>query len=249
MEECVICYDKKEDVEQSCSQCKVKLCFNCWYNNCKGICPICERSSLNRPKICFACDNHFHIRDVTICSICNKYICYECDHNEYHSCENMLRNSRKVLKDTVDIFLLYYHYKVRFHSFHVLGVVEYPFGNVSVVKDLDNNQQEVLQFILDIPDKEILFRKIAKRTRMHQHTIGNIYRGIKEYYPSSNYTFEHISMFLRKLKTIKVCKCCHKDISICWRGYCVSCLKLYNVFNRWRTVCQKTQFVCRRINP
>ena len=65
-------------IGQRCDKCRVHLCDDCWYSNCKMMCPICDRESLNKPVRCGICSMMFHVKDITECCICCDTFCNSC---------------------------------------------------------------------------------------------------------------------------------------------------------------------------
>ena len=75
---CSICFTTDGVIAPGCQRCEIALCFNCSRNNCKGLCPICDRQILNRPCHCAECHKDFHVKDGLMCNGCSADICYTC---------------------------------------------------------------------------------------------------------------------------------------------------------------------------
>lgn len=233
---CTICYENKDDVKPSCEQCQIQLCMSCWYAKCKTFCPICHRTQLNHPRMCQLCFRINHMKDLTICSTCNRWTCTECDTNEYHSCASISTKTEDLieLRDAISVFLLFYRYKLRWNDFHVLGKFIFDVGEVVMLKDQDDKGKEVIVAIYDLTSKKKIFNKVCRGTSMKKYYIGDLLmRGVKTYTPYNRYSFDHMTHFIEKMRMMRVCVVCQNDLSVCGKGYCMNCIRKQRFFYRW----------------
>ena len=82
---CIICFTDKYEVKARCRRCKVLTCGPCDCNELRGLCPVCDRKELNRPRFCKVCNKHVHLRDYMVydCGVCEEEFesCVECFEN------------------------------------------------------------------------------------------------------------------------------------------------------------------------
>jgi hypothetical protein len=87
--ECCICYSDISsngrllacDVYRSCN-CRIHVCDACWIDQCKLLCPICQRLELNTPHQCNICGDSFHVKEIDYCAVCNLHAtCISCSEN------------------------------------------------------------------------------------------------------------------------------------------------------------------------
>lgn len=238
METCSVCLEDKNDVKDVCGTCRIKLCVNCWFKDCKTFCPICNRQQLNQNYICHLCFSYFTIKNISICSMCNKWMCKSCNDMSYHSCNYLLMTPEEtpVMYEPLDVFLRIQKCKIDECDFAIIGKMNLSIGDVFIIKDLDVNYKEVILFIWDTEKNEPLFDRICKYVKMKKFKSDNhCYRGVKTYYPDNRYTFEHIKQLVYKLNDIVICKGCCENMATSKDGYCHTCVKKRFIFRRWKS--------------
>jgi hypothetical protein len=94
---CAVCLCTDKLVSPACSTCHIKLCFNCRCNDCKGLCPVCDREALNEAMTCIDCEQSFHLKDGFMCAGCHDMVCYTCFGDFTHKCtEEEIDEGRKL---------------------------------------------------------------------------------------------------------------------------------------------------------
>jgi hypothetical protein len=80
MDACIICFVEEGGYRtlRACNRCHTKICIQCSRNDCKVLCPICDREQLNTPVRCIHCLTLFHLKDGLMCQACSKMTCYTC---------------------------------------------------------------------------------------------------------------------------------------------------------------------------
>lgn len=177
---CSICYEtsKQRTICCGCRQCRIMICADCLYNKCKSLCPICDRELLNQPVKCNGCREPFHIKDTTMCCLCNDCFCQTCmcSHMECHSVVSS-ETYLPVVSSLEDI-MRYVHCK-----FLVIGKINMDKDtHIVVVKDYTVRGDTLLLFIWDSflgETPEILKKK--KMLRMKCYDFGIVHRGVKSY--------------------------------------------------------------------
>lgn len=253
-EVCTICYEHQPDITSVCPQCSVKLCMKCWYSKCKLFCPICCRADLNKKRMCNVCYDRHSLFDITVCGLCKLWVCKECEINKIHNCKNITKadHSRKVFTDTFEIFHSFYCNKfLKGNSFTVLGIIKTEVGTVKVIKDFDENYNDLLLFVLDINNNTHIFHQVAKSLRLHKYYTKEFCRGVKTYLAYNKSTFQHLANFFIKLKKLRVCQC-GESLAYGETDLCMACEKKKYYFKQWQEMgsgltLERSDVLCRKI--
>ena len=86
---CIICYSCRatpfEEMKEQLLRanidwcgCKLAICERCWLEDCRMLCPVCQRKELNKKRQCHVCCSAFHLRDVDACDVCALGTCRNC---------------------------------------------------------------------------------------------------------------------------------------------------------------------------
>jgi len=237
---CSICYENKEDVCAHCEKCKLQLCVHCWYFQCRTYCPICERDVLNHPQQCNFCYHLLHLKDVTVCSLCNKWHCMKCEKNELHCCESFLQQEylKCHIKDAFDVVVNFHKYRLRYIEFRVLGVYDFELGRMYITKDLNKDNREIVMFIWDTELKDILYNRVKRFLNMKTYKIGTLNRGTKTYDPLYKKSTNFIESFMNKLDSIRQCE--HCNLNFCLKtGKCLQCVIKTDYIRQWARCLEK----------
>jgi hypothetical protein len=152
--------------------------MDCLYNKCKALCPICDRELLNQPICCHSCDKYYHVKDTTMCYLCNNCYCEECF--SYHDeCPSVFHSNRHLpLITGIDDIL-----SCLDKRFIIIGNILMSDNTyISVVKDyIVKNNSSVLLFIWDSSkkNKELIQKK--KLLKMKSFEFSTLHRGVKTY--------------------------------------------------------------------
>jgi Prokaryotic RING finger family 2 len=240
---CGVCLENKTDTAQTCKDCKIRLCMECWFDKCNTFCPICDRSHINKKKRCMLCEKDMFITDISICSVCGKWVCSQCEKDDYHDCE--MRNV-PVLTEPIMVFLLFYKNRLSERMFKVLGRFEFQVGPCFVTKDRDKAGGEVVFLVWDVAERarHALFHKVANLTHMRRYSVGNVMRGVKTYSPNGKYALDHLATFIRKMNALRVCSACNADLAETCCDSCVKCMSKKRVFDRWRKRTLQQKHAC-----
>lgn len=87
--ECIICYSARPcnfsemqsllvRADVKWCGCKLAICERCWLEDCRMLCPVCQRAELNTKRQCHVCFEAFHLRDVDACDVCTLGTCRCC---------------------------------------------------------------------------------------------------------------------------------------------------------------------------
>jgi hypothetical protein len=238
---CSICYQSEEkdgvDVRATCSKCKIKLCISCWYDKCKTYCPICSRSDLNREHQCSLCLQYKHLQRISVCSICSKWVCYSCEGDDIHECNDILglRGELPKVDDTLDIYILHFKAKLIKSTFRVLGYIETTIGKITIIEDINPDGKRMIMIVWDILNNETLFKHVSDQTNMKRYRVDTFKRGIKCYNTYYKHTMKHMLNFVSKMKNYRLCNACNKDIVLCPESnYCRKCHTLKRLFCTWK---------------
>ncbi len=94
---CIICYAaapiKAEEMQALLARaniawcgCKLAICERCWLDDCRMLCPVCQRQELNTKRQCHVCLKTFHLREVDACDVCSLGTCRDCKQHNSHAC-------------------------------------------------------------------------------------------------------------------------------------------------------------------
>lgn len=243
---CSICYNPESpgyDIHDTCDTCHIKLCMKCWYNHCNMYCPICDRGKMNKPHTCNLCLSEVSLQKIHICSICNYSICDYCQKSDCHGCTDIILNSENdcmELKDTIDIVVAYVKYefkgRLKGNSFRKLGYINSNVGKIDVFKDTDSEHNQTIMFMWDFMGTELLFNRVSDKIQMTNINVCNLKTGIKIYLWSDDNTLKNITEFIEKMKSMKTCDSCKKDLTMCYKStFCSKCYRKKQVLKKWKT--------------
>lgn len=86
-DQCIICYSERSMRGAGAAvapsplvkcACSLALCERCWVDECKMLCPVCQREELNAKRICHICGDTYHVRDIDSCDVCSLGTCRAC---------------------------------------------------------------------------------------------------------------------------------------------------------------------------